>query len=176
MTPKQKERITYYAGNIPYLLSIIGHYILETLEEEKTGGKININKIFLDKCNTINSYYNDCIKYLERDGNLKRIVPFIMGPNMGVTKKDRDELFNLGYLREEKGELVAISRYFEDFLSTNMMDVSIWENIINLEKKVKLIVEHEIPSVKKHYEVHPGDKEYLLTILRKNRDIKKRGY
>lgn len=144
----QKGKIVYYAGNAPYLLSIMGHYIVEAVG---AGEDVDIDKIFLDKCKSINDYYRDCIKHLERDDDLRRIIPFIIGPNIGVTQNDKDELFNLGYFREENGDLIAISEYFVDFLSANMLQIDIWDNIINLEKKLKQLIERELTRVVYHF-------------------------
>lgn len=150
LTEAQKEEIEYYAGRAPFLLSIIGHYVVEAAEAEES---IDITKIFLDKCKAINDYYKDCIHHLTRDSDLRRIVPFVIGPNIGVTQNDRDELINLGYLREENGTIVAVSAYFANFLSAKMLQINIWDNIINLEKKIKLIIENEFASIVEHYQV-----------------------
>lgn len=150
LTDEQKEEIEYYAGRAPFLLSIIGHYVIDASEKCE---EINITSIFLNKCKAINDYYRDCVQHLTRDEDLKRIIPFVIGPNVGVTQSDRDELINLGYLREEDDKLVAISNYFENFLSANMLQVSIWDNIINLEKKIKLLIEQELASIVEHYQV-----------------------
>ena len=131
---EQKQKIIYYAGNVPFLLSIMGHYIFNAAE---AGEDIDIEKIFQNRCRSINDYYRECIKHLERDNELKRIIPFILGPNIGVTKSDKDELFNLGYFREVNGNLIAVSEYFTDFLSIDMLNTSIWDEIIDLEKKMK---------------------------------------
>lgn len=155
LTDDQKDKIVYYAGNAPYLLSIIGHYIVESalIKEE-----IDIDKIFLNKCKAINDYYRDCIKHLERDNDLKRIIPFIIGPNIGVTKNDKDELYNLGYFSEKNGKLIAISEYFTEFLPKNVINLNIWNNIINLEKMLKQLVERELARVVGHFSA-AGNKE-----------------
>lgn len=150
LAEEQKDEIEYYAGRAPFLLSIIGHHIIETANESS---KIDVPKIFFDKCKAINDYYRDCMKHLERDDDIRRIIPFVIGPNVGVTQSDRDELFNLGYLREENNELVAISGYFVNFLSANMLQISIWDNIISLEKKMKLLIENEFISIVNHFSV-----------------------
>lgn len=150
LSEEQKESIEYYAGRSPYLLSIMGHYIVEAVEN---GEPVDITGIFLNKCKAINDYYRDCIRHLERDDDLKRIVPFVIGPNVGVTKNDKDELINLGYLREDDDKIVAISDYFANFLSANMLQINIWDNIINLEKKMKGIIEHEFANIVDHYQV-----------------------
>ena len=165
----QKDKIIYYAGNAPYLLSIIGHYIIESYLENE---EINIDKIFNNKCKAINDYYRDCIKHLERDNDLKRIIPFIIGPNIGVTQSDKDELFNLGYFWEDKGNIVAISRYFVEFLSANMLQISIWDNIINLEKKLKQLIERELSRLVSHFSAKGKNlNDILLDIISKTPGI-----
>lgn len=153
LSEEQKKQIEYYAGRSPYLLSIIGHHIIEAAESNK---QINIIDIFLNKCNQINNYYRDCIERLKEDGDLKRIIPFIIGPNIGVTRLDKDELINLGYLRYQDNELIAISDYFKIFLSSTELDVNIWDAIISLEKEMKLITESETINIINHFKVY-GD-------------------
>lgn len=148
LSNEQKEKIVYYAGNAPYLLSILGHYIINAASTHEI---IDIDEIFLSKCKSINDYYRDCIKHLKRDDDLKRIVPFIIGPNIGVTQNDKDELYNLGYFRNVKGKLVAISQYFSDYLSASTLNLTIWDNIISLEKKLKQLIEREMTRVVNHY-------------------------
>lgn len=159
LTEKQKEKIIYYAGNAPFLLSILGYYIIEASKNDKNylNNNRSIDDIFLNKCNSINDYYKDCINHLERDGDLKRIIPFIVGPNVGVTKSDKEELINLGYLREENGELILISKYFTNFLYTYTININIWDNIIKLEKKIKCIINNEIIYLIKNYKIGGND-------------------
>lgn len=149
-----KNKIIYYAGNSPYLLSILGYYIVETYKENTD---INIDEIFKNKCKAINDYYRDCIKHLERDDNLKRIIPFIIGPNVGVTSYDKEELINLGYLQEYNGKLISISEYFSIFLSSSSLNMSIWDNIISLEKRIKGLLDIEFNNIKKKYGVNTND-------------------
>ena len=61
LNEKQKDEIEYYAGRAPFLLSIIGYHIVETVNE---GSIIDVPQIFLDKCKAINDYYRDCMKHL----------------------------------------------------------------------------------------------------------------
>ena len=161
----QRGKIVYYAGNAPYLLSILGHYIIEAAN---AGEDLDVDKIFLDKCKSINDYYRDCIKHLERDDDLKRIIPFVIGPNIGVTQNDKDELFNLGYFREENGELVAISEYFVAFLSANMLQIDIWDNIINLEKKLKQLIERELTRIVSHFSAAGDNINDVFKIVMEN--------
>ena len=134
---KKREEIEYYCGRLPLLLSIMGYYIVESFENKED---IDITNIFLNKCMSINDYYKTCIKYLKIENDLQRLIPFIFGPNIGATKSDKDELTNLGYLREENEDFVALSKYFGNFLSINELNLDIWNNIISLEKKIKNLI------------------------------------
>ena len=141
---KQIEEIKYYCGNIPYLLSIMGKNIVDVFEDN---GNIDITDIFKNKCVAINSYYQDCIDFFKKEDRLKKIIPFVLGPKIGVTAMDKGELIDRGYLREDNGEFVAISKYFKNFLSLTELKISIWENIINLEKKIKQIIHNEFLNI-----------------------------
>lgn len=104
LTDAQKKEIEYYAGNSPYLLSIFGNKLVE---RKKAGKNMDVTDVFQNDCKLINDYYRDIQRHLERDGDLGRLIPFVIGPNIGVTQNDRDELINLGYLFfQEKGRLL----------------------------------------------------------------------
>ncbi|MBR1486435.1 MAG: hypothetical protein IJ597_04185, partial [Synergistaceae bacterium] len=166
----QKQRIIYYAGNVPYLLSIIGHSIIEAFD---SGENIDIDRIFEEKCKSINDYYRDCIKHLERDDELKRIIPFIKGPKIGVTMNDKQELFNIGYFSEENGKLTAISEYFSNvFLSPLMLNIDIWPELMNLEKTLKRLIERELTRICIYYSVAGKDfNEVFEAIMKKIPEI-----
>lgn len=164
LSETDKQKIIYYAGNSPYLLSILGHYIVDTFQ---MGEDIDIEKIFFGKCKQINDYYRDCLKHLKVDGDLSRILPFVIGPNIGVTQNDKDELFNLGYFREEGDNLIVISEYFRSFLSASAVQISIWDNIIHLERRIKQLIERELARLVRKYSAFGNSEEEILrNILR----------
>lgn len=171
ITEENKRKIEYFAGRSPYLLSIIGHYLIESYKGEDS---INIEELFNSKCKAINDYYRDCIEHLKRDDNLRKIIPFVTGPNIGVTPKDKEELINLGYLSLDKtGALTAISEYFETFLTISMLGkISIWEDISQLEKRIKLLIDAELLKIVTHYEVSGSNlNEIQKNILLKTEKI-----
>lgn len=141
---KQMEDIEYYAGRSPYLLSIIGHYIIESAEK---GEPIDIKNIYKNKCTKIHEYYRDCINILKIDRNLERLVPFVIGPKIGVTPSDKDELKALGLLREVGEKYIAISEHFGTYLSAEMLKFPIFEIIINVEKDIKKLINKHIVDI-----------------------------
>lgn len=151
MNVEQKKEIEYYAGTSPYLLSIFGNKLVE---RKKAGKPIDITDVFQNDCKLINDYYRDIQKHLERDGDLNRLIPFVIGPNIGVTQNDRDELVNLGYLLFSDDRTIAVSEYFTQFLNINMLNFSIWDAIISVEKKIKQIIEREMDGLIDVYQVY----------------------
>ena len=151
LTDEQKREIEYYAGTSPYLLSIFGNKLVE---RKKVGKPIDITDVFQNDCKLINDYYRDIQMHLERDGDLSRLIPFVIGPNVGVTQNDRDELVNLGYLLFSGDKTIAVSEYFTQFLSINMLNFSIWDAIISVEKKIKQIIEREMDALIDFYKVY----------------------
>jgi hypothetical protein len=168
LSDEQKKQIQYYAGNLPFLLSILGHYILECA---KYGDEIVISKIFENKCNAINDYYRDCIKHLERDQDINKILPFVTGPNLNVTQNDRDEMINLGYLKIDNGEYLALSHHFM-ILVSKLITNDTWSNLINLEKYIKNIIHSELLTLVKNLKLKGKDlKEIELNLLKKTDGI-----
>lgn len=151
LTAEQKKEIEYYTGSSPYLLSIFGNKLVERKRNEKP---LDITDVFQNDCKLINDYYRDVQRHLERDGDLGRLIPFVIGPNVGVTQNDRDELVNLGYLLFSEDRTIALSEYFTQFLSINTFNVSIWDDIISVEKKIKQIIEREMDGLIDLYQVY----------------------
>lgn len=153
LSAPQISQIEYYAGNMPFLLSIIGHYVIESYEFNHNN---NISDIVENKCKAINDYYRDCIKHLERDDNLAKLLPFTIGPNINVSQNERDEMINLGYLKVINNRYIAISEHFMTFLKTKINN-NTWENIINLEKAIKTIIGNQLVKLVESYRVFGSD-------------------
>ena len=168
LSEEQKNEIQYYAGNSPYLLSIIGNRIID---KAKNGKEINIAEIFKNDCKVINDYYSDILIHLTRDGSRNKLISFVLGPKIGITASDKDELQNLGYLRKDSDRYIPISKYFEDYLRNSKLNEPIWEKITTTEKKIKIIIEKERNRLKALNGINITDKKNLEKeiMLRSNR-------
>lgn len=138
---EDRTAIEFYAGRLPYLLSVLGHYIVDEYAFKNIC--INIHELFITKCKAINNYYRDCIKHLERDNDLDRIIPFVIGPNLGVTQNDKDELISSGYLIVKNNTFIPISEYFQRFLTANNIKFPLGVGINTVESKLKKIVKDQ---------------------------------
>lgn len=169
LSDTEKQEIQYYAGNSPYLLSIIGNRIIDNKRNSKT---ISISEIFKNDCRQINDYYLDILKHLERDNTKNKLVSYVLGPNIGLTRVDIDELINLGYLRNQENKKIAISEAFQDYLRINKFDESIWERITTTEKKIKILLDSEKSNLKSVYKIFSNDRMTIEEeILRHTNEI-----
>ena len=156
---EDKKLIHYYSGNLPYLLSVIGYNIVES---SSNGEKISIPDIFYQKCTVINSYYQSCISQLETNGYLNKIIAFVIGPRINVDKHDAIELSSLGYLSvNSESYYICISDYFSSMLSSSLLKTSIWNELINLEKRLKSLVQHEAQHIAHHFQININDENQL---------------
>lgn len=163
---ERKEQIEYYAGNVPFLLSLIGNGIMQKAEKAKDADKIvieesDIKKIFDDNYSTLKEYYNTCKEQFEKDGYLEGIVSSVREFALP------DETFiNLGYVRMVDEKPIAISKYFGDeFLSAKMLEGGISKMIKDLERKLKLLIEIELFRIIVHCEATGNNLDELSRII-----------
>lgn len=140
LSPSERSSIEYYSGNLPYILSIIGLEIVNTLKEQQS---INIDLIANTRCPSIQKYYESCINELRRAKYLEKIIPFVIGPKYGVTVADQKFLESLGYLSvsfssdHKHSKYICISKYFATYLKLALRELPIFYDIINVEKRLK---------------------------------------
>ncbi|MEE3421832.1 MAG: ATP-binding protein [Succinimonas sp.] len=151
-TTSERQEIEYYAGNLPYLMAIIGHNIADALMEGDS--QLNIREIFQDKCKTINEYYDACVKSFETEDYLKKLIPITIGPNIGLTKYDIDDFLNIGLIHVSDERYVCISEYFTEYhLTSKLLEIPLWSEIIEFEKTLKRIILLETPGIIKKYKL-----------------------
>lgn len=175
------KKIKYYAGNLPYLLSIMGWYIVDS---DNKGESVDIDKIFNLKCTNIRDYYESCIDQLSNNSYLNKIISFVIGPTINVTSLDAVELSNIGYLTvNPDGYYISISEYFSrKMLSFQMQKLSIWSEIINLEIRLKSLIRYQISRIADYVQptgctVNEVESELLLNAgLRENDILQWKGY
>ena len=164
LSDTQIREMEYYTGRIPYLYSVMGHFIIENYNNNI---EIDIKNIFSQNKEYFNQYYRECIEYLRKTDYLRKLLPFSIGPKIGVKKLDTDELYNIGYLKEnpdnEDERFIIISKYFMTFLTTDLLeDISIWDNIIGTEKKLKHIIKRELTRIVRKFQIYGEDENTVL--------------
>lgn len=151
-SPDEMKQISYYAGNLPYLLFAIAHNIVDMLQNDQC---INIHSIFKERCKAINEYYDACTSSFENENYLPKIISIVIGPNVNLTKHDIDDFRNLGYIYQNGSGYLCISEYFTFVhLSDKAREISIWDNIINLEKQLKNLIKIETLNIAETYNIN----------------------
>lgn len=151
-TDSEKEEIEYYTGNLPYLMAIIGHNLVDAILEGNT--KFDIREIYQNRCKTINEYYDACINSLENEDYLKKIIPITIGPNIGLTKYDIDDFRNIGLIHVSDERYISISGYFTEYhLTAKLLEVPLWDEIMNFELTLKRLIKIETPGIIKKYKL-----------------------
>ncbi|MBQ9277981.1 MAG: ATP-binding protein [Lachnospiraceae bacterium] len=170
LSDEQINKLDYYSGGLPYLVSIFGHYIIEDYSK---GGSIDIDNILKEHSKIINDYYRDCLKYFKDSDYLKYILPFSIGPKIGINSQIKEDIINLKYLYETEEEYIVLSKYFRNFLTSDLLEgISSWESIIGTEKRLKYLVKREYTRIVKKFHIFGEDEESILIGIMSNCDIR----
>lgn len=158
-----KERISYYAGNSPYIWSMFGSAIVEMYDDEVG---LDIDSLFSkhyidikDHCKAIyQNLSSDMIQSEEHSRtSIEKIVEILYGPNFDISRSDIEVLKELGYLSVDKnGRYYSISQYFTDYLRGKKLKLSgsFFESIIQTEKAVKRIIDFELAKICEENDIH----------------------
>jgi hypothetical protein len=145
LTDNQKDRLRYYCGRLPYLLSIFGFYIVEG----RLNGEVetDIDQIFNANSNSIIQYYSDIKRQLENDNHIEKLLGFILGPKLYIAKNDEIVLRSLGLLENYGDRYYAICPHFNDYIASLNLSFPIWDSIMNTEKTLKHLIDYVMSKI-----------------------------
>lgn len=147
-----KERLQYYCGRSPYLLSMFAYDIVEDYAKH---GSFSIDQIYRNREIDIENYYKSIFACLNNDkisvdgayeeiSTIEKLVGVIIGPKIGIVEEDINLLENMGYLYSEKEMYKSISGHFTNALRRVPLSVDTWEAILGAEKKIKAMIRKQI--------------------------------
>jgi AAA+ ATPase superfamily predicted ATPase len=141
ITPTIKERIAFYCGGHPYLLTMLGYQIVEFFRE---GRSYDVDKVFDSIGQSFVEYMLSMIDYLNRDHRLNKLLQVVLGPLIDLKQIDVDELIRYGLIRpiEEETKLIypAFSPYFESFLRVTERETDLWPLLTKTEKILRVVI------------------------------------
>lgn len=146
------ERLKYYCGRSPYLISMFAYDIVD---EYLKNGEYNIDVIYRNREIDIENYYKSIFACLKNDKisvdgayeetcSIEKLIGVIIGPKVGIVNGDITLLENMGYLYVEDNLYCSISQHFTNALHQIPLSVDTWKSILELEKKVKTMVRKQI--------------------------------
>lgn len=147
-----KERLLYYCGRSPYLISMFAYDIVDNFTKNKD---FSIDKIYKNREIDINNYYKSIFACLKNDKinvegayeeicTIEKLVGVIIGPRLGIVEEDISILENMGYLYSEKNTYKSISGHFTNKLRGICLSVDTWSSILGAEKKIKKLIRKQV--------------------------------
>ena len=185
LSPEQIKRIRYYAGKSPYVWSMFGYCIVES-KRKNSEKEIDIDEIFIDKKAvdlndhfkavyhnlTTDNIYNE--KISQEMSSVDKLSAVIFGPKLGITWEDINILKILGYLDETQEGYYSVSGYFTEYIKNKYSSTknSMFEGIINVEKKTKAILNNNLMNLIDFYQISGNSiNELQKSILQKTEGI-----
>ena len=147
-----RERLYYYCGKSPYLLSMFAYDIVDTFEKT---GSFNIDIIYKNREIDIENYYKSILACLKNDkisvdgaleeiSTIEKLIGVIIGPKIGIVKEDINLLEKMGYLYSEAEKYKSISGHFTNALQKVPLSVNTWDAILGVEKKIKTMIRKQV--------------------------------
>ena len=119
-----KEQVSFYCGNHPYLLEMLGYEIVEYFREHRV---VDIDRAASRIENSFLDQYDHMISILNEDGSLNKMLQILFGPVIDVRKTDEDEFLRYGLIRPtNKGEYIAFSGHFQTYLKLIERQSDLW--------------------------------------------------
>lgn len=127
------DKIRYYTGNHPYLISMVLYKYIES------GGEIDI---VLDNVKSdILQYFDDVYKVLDKDELAEKLIRIYSGIYEGVSKTEEEYIMNYGlFVKDERGYNKPFSEFFNMYLTLKWRESPfklVWPEA---EKCLKLII------------------------------------
>lgn len=153
-----KEKLKYYCGRSPYLVSMFAYEIVDSTLKNSA---YDIDDIYERKAIDIGSYYNHILDNLSNDkinvegavkksNTIEKLVGIILGPKIDIIEKDITMLKSMGYLYTDGEKYLSISQYFtNNDLRNYPLQVKTWDEILGLEKFIKSMIRKQIMTNKK---------------------------
>lgn len=138
ITPKDKNRIDFYCGGLPYLLEMLGYEIVEMFREEQ---KVDVDEAAHRVEQSFVDHYDHVVELLREDGSLNKLLQILFGPVVDVKQTDVDKLMRYGLIKPSpQGVYVGFSEHFCSFLNMVQREVDLWPIWSDTEKTLRDII------------------------------------
>ena len=144
LIPEERHELRQVAGDNPYLLSIFGDRIIDSVEA--TGG-FDIEKILYSERLNILGYYDSLVKQMDHDKKLHLVLQTIVGPKYNLEKNDVDALESMGYITpdinidgDSNGEWIVVSNDFKFYLHNKKLAVPIWDVLTKTQYELQELI------------------------------------
>lgn len=112
LTEAEKEKLIYYCGNIPYLLSLFGHDMVEAVQ---AGTSISAEDIYTKNSVAINHYYEDIRNQLIHDHLLEALLQALGDTSSSGGAGETSALMDMGLICCREGRYVSVCHGFTEY-------------------------------------------------------------
>ncbi len=163
ISPEHKEIIDRYCGQHPYLLAMLGYYLVEMYAHRNI--EIDVKAAFQKAEQKFIEYYDNLITILREDDNkrFKKLLQILFGPIYGLKQTDINEMINYGLIRENPASrseqnstaptnqntipaYIAFSHHFQEYLRLNMRWIDLWPLLGETEKALRRVIRSKLPE------------------------------
>ena len=123
ITDKWKNILFEYTGFHPYLMDIIGFHFVQKKNENLT---LDFLGVCIEQSATIRDHYKTVADFLEKEGDLSKLIQIVFGPTYDVNLNDVDRLTQYGLINKDGDKNKAFSLHFEAFLYARSISIEIW--------------------------------------------------
>lgn len=144
-----KNRLQFYAGTHPYLLSIYSYHIVQAkLRGEDITASL-IDEIKSLEYGKIEGYYKTVLERMIEDGYAEDIRSVLCGPHTRLTQHDVGVYQQWGYLSLDSEGYYTISRDFTKYFikGTQTLSLPEWDAVMQAENILKGMVERVYPRL-----------------------------
>jgi hypothetical protein len=142
---EEKEKLLYYCGNLPFLLSMFGEYIVGEKIISNTIPSMDI--VFEKKSPQIMDYYRDIIKLLDEDNLLEKLMGVVLGPQIGVSANDVSTLLGMGLIYTDGDYYTSVSPHFTEHIRSIKLSFPISQVIEMTEILLKEVIDIKMPAI-----------------------------
>ncbi len=155
LSDEDKYKIGYFSGFFPYIYSLFGFTLVNSISNEENDTYVlDINNIFKKIEIDVQNHYSlvyDLMKDEIIPGDIsndksrvvEKLMSVLLGPIINLTSGQIDYLLSLGYLYKKGDDYYSLSEYYSDYLKNQEYHVDGWNLIIEMEKKLKLMVRRQ---------------------------------
>lgn len=115
-----KEKIEFYCGRHPYLLTRLGYELAEAFLDT---GEVDVDKTVLDMQQVFVDYVIDLKRTLSKYKLLDKLIQMVIGPVLNITIDDEQELLRYGLIKLNEQQIpLAFCNHLQSYLKIVDMD------------------------------------------------------
>lgn len=143
---EMKERLEYYCGRIPFLLSMFAREMVEDQLQRREVDAGRVDEIAARRLRSdIEDFYKTLHNRFQEDHQLEAMMGALFGPMTLAEQRNVSVLEQRGYLSKGENGYYSMTRDFTVYLELKQTNVPLFETLIRAERRLKEMIRTEFP-------------------------------